>query len=464
MNALQSIYSVCPIWLQNLFCTGYGYRERYLRYGREFSHRLQWLEESQWWPLDRLVDYQNEQLRKIAKIVYEQVPFYRDRFEEARLLPDDICTVEDLHKLPLLAKEKVTQAGKNIYNQYIPERKLVHGHTSGTTGSALQLVYLRESVQFQWAVWWRHRGRFGMTWKNKEANFGGRLVVPYKQIRPPFWRENRIFNQTVFSQHHMKPEFLKYYVERLNQEPYDYYAGYPSTIYLLASYLEETGRALKYRPKIVFTAAETLLEYQRKLIGKHIAKATDEYGSAEYAGNASKCEYDYYHVDMEFGILEIIPLERAQYDDNEIVGKVVVTGFANPAMPFIRYEMNDIATYLPNFKCPCGRQSPVLKSFDGRIESYVTTADGRQVGRLDHIFKDMNWVKESQIIQSKAGRITIKLVPMREYGESDINCLLRECWSRLGHDMKINLEFVGYIPRSKSGKFRAVISTIKDKK
>ena len=460
MVMLQKIYCNCPIWLQSLFCTGYGCKEKYYRYGKVFDECLEWLNESQWWPLERLTEYQNEQVQIIIRTAYENVPFYRDRFDKVRLHPDDIRSIEDLDKLPILTKEEVIEAGSYIHNQKIPRWKLVHGHTSGTTGSALQLVYTRECVQFQWAVWWRHRGRFGMTWRDREANFGGKLLVPYEQTKPPFWRENRIFNQSVFSQHHMKPEFLKYYVERLNQEPYDYYSGYPSTIYLLASYLEQSGQELKYRPKIVFTGAETLLEYQKKLIARHIAKATDEYGTGEYAGNASKCEYDYYHIDMEFGVLEILPLEGAQHNDDEIIGKIVVTGFANPAMPFIRYEMGDIATYLPNFKCPCGRESPVLKCIDGRIESYIHTADGRRIGRLDHIFKDMNWVRESQIIQNEAGKIIIRLIPRNKYGESDINFLLNECYSRLGSDMKIDLEVVDNIPRTKSGKFRAVISKI----
>jgi phenylacetate-CoA ligase len=258
----------------------------------------------------------------------------------------------------------------------------------------------------------------------------------------------------------MKNEFLKYYVSRLNKEQFDYFAGYPSTIYLLANYLEETGEFLRYRPRAVFVGAETLLMHQKELITKHIAPPTDPYGAAEYSGAACKCEHDYYHIDMELGMMEIIPLENVSQNPSEVIGKVVVTGFKNPAMPLIRYDLNDIVTLLPGFKCPCGRQTPVLKCIDGRLESYVVTSDGRRVGRLDHIFKSLLWINEAQIIQDRVGQMVIKIVPRREYHQEDIDLLFEECRARLGDEMKITLDFVDRIQRTESGKFRAVVSTI----
>ncbi|MCK4788983.1 MAG: phenylacetate--CoA ligase family protein [Desulfobacteraceae bacterium] len=454
------VYLKTPVFIQNLFCTAYGIRESHRRYGGKFKDYVQWLNESQWWPIERLKEYQNEQLRMAISSAYEHVPFWRKRFDSLGIKPQDIKCTEDLRYLPTLTRSEVLSAGKDITCTHIPRRRLVRGHTSGTTGTALQLFFVPEYTQFAWAVWWRQRSIFGIELKHRQANFGGRLIVPYYQTKPPFWRENRAFPQTVFSQFHMKPEFLKYYVDRLNQQPFDYFSGYPSTIYLLANYLEETGESLKYRPKAVFVGAETLLEYQKELITKHIGRPTGHYGAAEYGGAASKCRYEYYHIDMEFGVLEVIPIKGIKQSDDEVVGKVVVTAFANPAMPLIRYELGDIATYSPDFKCSCGRQTPVLKYIDGRAESYLVTADGRYVGRLDHIFKDMSWVKESQIIQDRKGQMVIKLVQRREHKQSDIDFLLRECTSRLGKDMKIDMEFVDEIPRTKAGKFRAVISKV----
>ena len=295
---------------------------------------------------------------------------------------------------------------------------------------------------------------------DRQANFGGSLIVPYGQTRPPFWRENRAFNQTVFSQFHMKPEFLKYYIDRLNQEPFDYFSGYPSTIYLLAHFMEETGMRLTCRPKAVFVGAESLLDFQNDLITKHIGKPTDHYGAAEHAAAASKCRNDYYHFDMELGVLEVIPLEGLSPSPGEVVGKTVVTGFHNPVMPLIRYELGDVVTLSPEFNCPCGRQTPVLKRIEGRIESYVITPDGRRVGMMVQTFYGLNWIKESQVIQDEKNALTIKLVPSPKPTKKDLAELMQRCRERLGAEMHIHLEFVDKIPRSKTGKFRAVISSV----
>ncbi len=460
MNTLEKIYLKSPIAVQNLFCTLHGLREYPIRYKGKFEIILKWLKESQWWSEDQLIEYQKNKLHNILKIAYDQIPFYKKRFSDAGLKPEDIKSIEDFKKFPLLTKEDVFAAGESIINPKYKKPKLVAGHTSGTTGSALHLFYTKECVQFQWAVWLRHRARFGIKLGDRRASFGGRLIAPFQQEIPPFWRENRVFNQTVFSQYHMKPELIGTYIDRLNQEPYDYYDAYPSTIYLLASFLEDSGRQLKYRPRAVFTSSETLLEHQKRLITKHIGKPSEVYGCGEYCGAASQCEEGYYHVDAEFGLIEIIPLQDVEQKEGEVVGKVVMTGFANPAMPFIRYDVGDVVTYLPNFKCSCGRASIVLKHVDGRLESYLITGDGRKIGRLDHIFKDMLWVKESQFIQNRHGEVVIKLIPRREYSQKDIAFLLSECEVRMGKEMKINLEFVESIPRSSSGKFRAVISNI----
>jgi phenylacetate-CoA ligase len=359
-----------------------------------------------------------------------------------------------------LTKREVVAAGKQIRIPNISALNLIGGHTSGTTGASLQIFYTRAFYKFLWALWWRHRNRFGIEVQHRHAHFGSKVMVPIRQTTPPFWRENPISHQTVFSQYHMKPENLSYYIDRLDKTKFEYYSGFPSLLYTIASHLKENNRRLKNPPKVVFTCSETLLGYQKKLIEGYIAKPTDGYGAAEGAGMASKCEHDYYHIDMELGILEVVPIPSITDNEGEITGRIVVTGFDNPAMPLVRYELNDIGTLIPNFKCPCGRNSPVLKSIDGRIESYLITADGRRIGRASSIFQDTEWIRCAQIIQDTPGRIKIKYVARRNPTRSDINFLLKQCKLRFLEQMDIELERVKDIPQEPNGKFRAIISTV----
>ncbi len=111
-----------------------------------------------------------------------------------------------------------------------------------------------------------------------------------------------------------------------------------------------------------------------------------------------------------------------------------MTGLSNRATPLIRYRIGDIGTRRKG-PCPCGRGGDAFLSVDGRVEDYVVTPDGRIVGRLDHVFKDLNDIAEAQIVQTAKDRIVVSVVPLPGYSEASERALLRELHARLGHEM-----------------------------
>jgi phenylacetate-CoA ligase len=92
------LYPRLPIPAQNLACSFYGWRESRKRFGSSFEKSLAFLQA-----------FQNEQLAKLVKHAYENVPYYREIMKERGLVPSDITTVADLPKLPVLTKEDVRQ-------------------------------------------------------------------------------------------------------------------------------------------------------------------------------------------------------------------------------------------------------------------------------------------------------------------------------------------------------------------
>jgi phenylacetate-CoA ligase len=141
-------------------------------------------------------------------------------------------------------------------------------------------------------------------------------------------------------------------------------------------------------------------------------------------------------------------------------GEVVATGFANRAMPLLRYRTGDVATLRKRVGCPCGRSRPIIEELDGRIEDFIVTPDGRRVGRIDHVFKDALLVREAQIFQSSPDAILVRIAPRPGYGPVAQLRIEREFRARLGREIEIRFETVAAIPRQANGKFRAVISTL----
>jgi phenylacetate-CoA ligase len=184
------------------------------------------------------------------------------------------------------------------------------------------------------------------------------------------------------------------------------------------------------------------------------ARVYQQYGSAERVTMIHTCENGTYHVDSDYGFTEFLPLGGERY---EIVG----TGFNNWLMPLVRYRSGDsVEMELERSSCPCGRQLPIVKRIHGRKDDYLKVSDGRRIGRIDHIFKGVKNIAEAQLIQDRLDEVTVRLVPLKDYGEEDEEKLLENAHERLGEDMQIRVERVRVIPRTTSGKFKAVICNV----
>jgi phenylacetate-CoA ligase len=68
-------------------------------------------------------------------------------------------------------------------------------------------------------------------------------------------------------------------------------------------------------------------------------------------------------------------------------------------------------------------------------------------------------IREAQIIQESLERVRVRFVPATGYMDRDGIAIMQRLRDRVGN-MEIVLEQVDHIPRSASGKFRAVISKV----
>lgn len=464
MNKLfKDFYDKSPAFLQNAVLTGYSALLHRERYGDGFAQYRELLEKSQWYTPAELAAYQQEQLRLVVAHAYETVPYYRRVFDARRLKPVDIQSSSDLSKLPVLTRKDIQANFAELRSSAFTPRQLRLGHTSGTTGSPLEVYYDPQVIHMTYALMDRqYRWAGARLWRfgDRIAVLRGNVVVPVARTRPPFWRHNYFHNQLLLSSFHLAQENFPHYLRELERFAPVVIDGYPSTLYLFARYLQSIGRTFPVRA--VISASETLYDFQRSAIEQAFAcRVFDYFAAAERVIFATECDHHTgHHVSAEYGITEVLD-DRHQPVAPGSPGMLVGTSLHNYGMPLLRYVTNDISA-LKTERCVCGRSLPLMEDVSTKAEDILALKDGRMISPsvLTHPFKPMHGVEQSQIIQEDYDRITIKIVPNAQFRSDDAEHLIREFKARLGDDMHIQVDIVDVLARTKAGKFKWVISKV----
>lgn len=400
-----------------------------------------------------MIGYRDQQVAQFVRHCARTMPYYKWLFAQAGLDPDRVRGLDDLKVLPILTKARIRENRDEFISSAVPLRQHRTIHTSGTVGGGFVFPSTIEAIQTQWAVWWRYRARHGIRRGMWCAYFGGRSIVPANEIPPPFWRYNYPSRQLMFSGYHMSDKNLPIYVEKLRRAKIEWLHGYPSLLALLANYLVTRGETLGYPLRIVTTMSENVLASQANVIEAAFGvRPRQHYGMTEAAANISECERGRLHVDEDFAGVEF-------FQDGPDTWRVVGTAFSNRAFGFVRYDIGDNVVPVDGV-CDCGHGGRLVETIDGRQEDYVVLKDGRKLGRLDHIFKDMIRIREAQIYQRTAGEFVFRVVRCLGYSVSDEKKLLEEAHKRFGDAASISIDYVDHIARTKQGKLRFVVSDL----
>lgn len=448
---LESIYLRLPIVCQNWAIGLEGRRVQRRRYGRGYADFAAAADQRQAFSLAELEAYRVARLRHHLQAA-AQTPFWRRRFLEYGVDPRSADPFAQLRRLPILTKQEVKAEVADFRNPRIPAADLLTVHTSGTTGSGLVFVQTRDMERTTWATWWRYRRWHGLSQEDWCAYFGGRSVVPLSQRQPPYWRWNHPGRQLLFSGYHLSAATARDYAKALCEAKIRWLHGYPSLLALLATYAIEQGLS-RSKVQVISVGAENLLSSQESVIATAFqAPVIQHYGQAEGVANISQCPAGYMHVDEDYAGVEFVPL-----DGVPAAFRIVGTNWHNAAFPLLRYDTGDVATVDPSDTCLCGRLGRVIHAIDGRREDYVVLPNGAQIGRMDHIFKDMMNIREAQIAQRAAGDIVVRVVRGSRYAAADERMLLDEVRKRVGGNTEISITYTESIARTRSGKIRLVV-------
>jgi phenylacetate-CoA ligase len=455
----ENIYFKSPVCLQNVMCSVYGAKLYMERYSNPWKKHFEYLMRTQFMSDEELKKIQIDSFKSILSHAVENVPYYQKNVRLEKPEIEVISSMDILRELPILEKRILRETPEVLMSKFYDRRKLVRINTSGTTGTPLTIYISPDARRENYAFFERSKQWAGINGFERSITFAGRTIVPAEQEGPPYWRRNLLFNNTIFSSYHLSKNTVEDYLKAIRKIKPVFIDSYPSSISIIADHvIRSNGEAIKV--KAIITSAETLFDHQRRKIEKAFGcKVYDQYGSAEQVVFVCQCEEGSYHINPEYGYLEVLDGNNQPAKTGEL-GEFVCTGFTNTAMPLIRYRIGDMGI-MSEKKCGCGRHFPVVERIEGRDDDVLITPDGRYIGRLDPIFKGVeNTIKESQIIQEKIDLVRILIVRSEGYQEKHGEFIVSELEKRMGTALAHKIEYVDSVPRAKNGKYRAVICEV----
>lgn len=424
-----------------------------VRQPRVYRYWVDFLQNAQRWPAERIRSWQLERLQKIVELAIVGTEGYRELYKKVGLTSgQDLRDLSDLRRLPFTSKQLFRDnlsafavAGKT--GRYIT--------TGGSTGIPFGFRETFETSSVEDAF--MHAGWSWTGWKlgTPSAVLRGGYVGSADAIScwDPFSRE------LALSSYFLTAESLPRYVSEVEARGLRVLQAYPSSMNLLCDLIKERKFGGRLPLENVFLGSENVYPWQLDKFRIMFPRTRffAWYGHCEKAVLAPWCEQTTrFHAWPFYGVTEVLAdngHEAREGQEGEIVG----TGFHQELTPFIRYRTMDHAEKGPGRCEQCGREFPMLNRIMGRAHEVIVTKSGRYISMTainmhDDIFDGL---RQFQFLQETPGRVTFKYVPKERIlpaeGQRKIAGGLR---LKLGDDMVLELERVDEIPRTQSGKYR----------
>lgn len=351
---------------------------------------------------EEITALQSERLIKTVKRVYERVPVYRQRMDEAGVTPDDIKSIDDLYKLPFTSKQDLRDTYP--YGMFaVPMEEVIRLHaSSGTTGKQIVVGYTQNDLDVWGDIVARQLAAAGIT-KNDKVHvaygyglFTGGLGIAEGSRRLgctsiPVSSGNTARQLTIMQ------DFES-----------DAIACTPSYAMYLGESAEKAGIDTSRLPlRAGIFGAEPWTEEMRREIEKSLnIKAYDIYGLTEIMGPgvAYECSKQKgMHVNEDHFIIEILDPETHKPVKDGEKGEIVFTCLSKEAFPLIRFRTKDIGT-VTHEKCECGRTFVRMSKPMGRIDDMLIIR-GVNVfpSQIETVLLQMNLSPNYQIIVDRKG-------------------------------------------------------------
>lgn len=326
-----------------------------------------WQKELETMKRSELEALQLERLKYIVKYCYERVPFYRNRFDEIGLKPEDIKSFQDMDKIPFTTKE-------DIRDNYpfglfaVPQKQIVRMHaSSGTTGKPTVVGYTRNDLNIWSDLVARLCMAAGATDEDiAQISFGYGLFTGALGLHYGLEKIGASIVPASSGNTEKQVMLLK-----------DFGATVLVATPSYALHIGEVVRDMGYTPddlslRLGLFGSEGCTEEMRSAVEESLGIfATDNYGMSELMGPgvSGDCLYRTgMHIAEDHFYPEIVDRNTLKPLEGGEIGELVITTLTKEGFPLLRYRTKDITRIDYSPTCPCGRTTARMAKIMGRSD------------------------------------------------------------------------------------------------
>ena len=388
---------------------------------------------------------------------------YYTSFLAGHIINSKNC-IDILRTLPLLTKEMIQQQGNNIYDSTIGNSHQNWRNTGGSTGEPLRFPVLYKKRVFpdeeliQQAYLYQ---LMGCSIQESIIEIDGVRVPESKRQNNIYWAENTSnfpYGKKRYSILYLNENTFRYYVKSMNNDNPVILRGYPSAVKHFCQLLESTNEKITFTLKAVYLTSENFDENMANYISQILGcDVWGQYGHTEISIFAFKRPHESKYLCCPFyGFTEILDSNEKQVKKGEI-GEIVVTGFTNIGLPFVRYKTGDLAVFGGKTK----NGSVIIENLLGRSTDYIFDKKSNKIYLVGFIFgghlSAFNDIKEWQIIQKEIGKLSIHIVKGKTYTQNSENELL-SLFTNNNFDVQIS--YTDHLEKTQRGKQKFLIQEL----
>ncbi|HKR22663.1 MAG TPA: hypothetical protein VJS17_08720 [Pyrinomonadaceae bacterium] len=420
-----------------------------------FSEGLRFRRETADWDDERKTNWILERLRTVVRRAYDETVYYRELFDRIRFDPRADFGFDEFARLPVLEREDVQERASDLISSAVPAAQLNKECTGGSTGAPTE-VWLGPNERG-----WRDSGmerffeRLGMREGSRTALLWGHHLDPQTADTLRERYQAFVSNQRWFDSMRMSAETLDRYHEELERFRPAAIVAYASALGYLAEHILTRNYKPSYPTRCMVTGGEKLWSRHRLLIEQAFGRPVHErYGSRDVGCMGVQLDPANplaYTVDWAFTFVEP---ELPQAESPLLVTKLQADG-----MPMLRYRVGDAGNFGADSKP--GHPVLVLPDVMGRVVDRISLPDGRWVAgqEVPHLLKDYP-VREFLFHQREDHSVELQLVPQKDFNQESLRKIEATLKANLP-GLPIKIEFKESVVRTKSNKWRPVISEVR---